>query len=59
MQKQITKKGNYGLYFEVEFQQRESAVFTKDVDEGYDAYDKDIAVASFFFKKHTMFQYRK
>ena len=45
--------------FEVEFQQRESAVFTKDVDEGYDAYDKDIAVASFFFKKHTMFQYRK
>ena len=41
------------------FQQKKSAVFAKGVEESYDAYDKDIAVASFFFKKHTMFQYRK
>ena len=41
------------------FQQKKSAVFAKGVEESYDAYDKDIAVASFFFKKHTMFQYKK
>ena len=41
------------------FQQREAAIFTTELDKTYDAYDKDIAKVSFFFKKATMFSYSR
>ena len=41
------------------FQLRGLAIFTAEVDETYDAYDKDIAMVSFFFKKATMFRYSR
>ena len=40
-------------------QQRQSAVFTSSVDDTYDAYEKDIAMVSIFFKKDTLHEYRR
>ena len=41
------------------FQQRQSTVFTQGIDDTYDAYEKDIAVVSFFFKRDTMFEFKR
>ena len=40
-------------------QQRQSAIFTTRLDDNYDAYEKDIAMVSFFFKKNTVFEYKR
>ena len=41
--------------------QRDSAIFTAthNVEEAYDAYEKDIAIVSFYFKEATLFEYTK
>lgn len=42
------------------FQQRESALFTvaNDIEATYDAYEKDIAIVTFFFEqKPAIFEY--
>ena len=41
--------------------QRDSAIFTvaHNVEEVYDAYEKDIAIVSFYFKEATLFEYTK
>ena len=43
------------------FQQRSSAVFTAtyDVEGTYNAYEKDIAVVSFFFEYPTVFEFTR
>ena len=41
------------------FQQRESAIFTYRMHDTYDAYEKDIAMVSFFFKKNTLFEFKR
>ena len=41
------------------FQQRQSAIFTTRLDDNYDAYEKDIAMVSFFFKKNTVFEFKR
>ena len=43
------------------FQQRSSAVFTAtyDVEGTYDAYEKDIAIVSFFFEYPTVFEFTR
>ena len=41
------------------FQQRKSAVFRNDVDDTYDAYEKDIAIASFYFEEPTAYEYTR
>ena len=40
-------------------QQRQSAVFTSTLDDTYDAYEKDIAMVSIFFKKDTVFEFKR
>ena len=42
-------------------QQRNSAILTDDdkLDGTYDAYEKDIAVVSFYFKSPTVFEYTR
>ena len=40
-------------------QQRQSAIFTTRLDDNYDAYEKDIAMVSFFFKKNTVFEFKR
>ena len=41
--------------------QQSSAIFTatKNVQETYDAYEKDIAIVSFYFKQPTAFEYTR
>ena len=41
--------------------QKASAIFTatKNVDETYDAYERDIAIVSFYFKQPTAFEYTR
>ena len=43
----------------VAMQQRNSAVFTatNKVDDTYDAYERDIAIVSFYFEYPTAFEY--
>ena len=47
--------------FFLTFQQRNSALFTvtNDAHETYDAYEKDIAIASFFFEEPTAYEYSR
>ena len=40
-------------------QQRQSAVFISNLDDTYDAYEKDIAMVSIFFKKDTVFEFKR
>ena len=40
-------------------QQRQSAVFTSSLDDTYDAYEKDIAMVSIFFKKDTVYEFKR
>ena len=40
-------------------QQRQSAVFTSSLDDTYDAYEKDIATVSIFFKKDTVYEFKR
>ena len=35
------------------------AVFPLGIDNTYDAYEKDIAMVSFFFKKETIFEFKR
>ena len=49
----------YGASVKTYFQQRESAIFTTRMHETYDAYEKDIAMVSFFFKKNTLFEFKR
>lgn len=41
--------------------QLESAVFSAsyDLEDTYDAYEKDIAVVSFYFEQSTVFEYAR
>ena len=41
--------------------QRDAAIFTatNNYDETYDAYEKDIALVSFYFKQPTAFEYTR
>ena len=41
--------------------QRDSAIFTasEKLDQKYDAYEKDIAVVSFYFNHQTVFEYTR
>ena len=49
----------YGVSAITYFQQRDSAIFTYRMDDTYDAYEKDIAMVSFFFKKNTLFEFKR
>ena len=40
-------------------QQRQSAVFISNLDDTYDAYEKDIAMVSIFFKKDTVYEFKR
>ena len=47
--------------YTTKFQRDNSAVFTatNDVEGTYDAYEKDIAIVSFFFENPTVFEYTR
>ena len=52
----------YNLLIEIQIQlplQKTSALFTatNDVDKTYDAYERDIAIVTFYFKNPTVFEY--
>ena len=49
----------HGASVNTYFQQRESAIFTSRMHDTYDAYEKDIAMVSFFFKKNTLFEFKR
>ena len=53
-----TKISQNANLFLTQFQQRYAAVFP-GTEDTYDAYEKDIAMVSFFFKKNTMFQFKR
>ena len=47
--------------FKPPFQQRNSALFTvrSDAQDTYDAFEKDIAIASFYFEEPTAYEYSR
>ena len=46
-------------YESILFQQRNSAVFraTNNLEDTYDAYEKDISIVSFYFEESKAFEY--
>ena len=56
----IHKATCYYVLLFIKFQ-KDSAIFTatKNIDETYDAYERDIAIVSFYFKQPTAFEYTR
>ena len=50
---------HYVMLHFVHLPQEDSALFTASIDmeETYDAFDRDIALVSFYFKNPTVFEY--